>query len=271
MSDDLWLRELAQVDREKQAEDRHLLDERWDRLASGELSPDEEAELRALAATSAEARAAYEAFRPLGPDFQASVVRAIREQGFAPPAEAAPVKPPARLLPFRRRAVHFAGWAAVAASAAAAMMVLLVRSPAPLPEYGSPTVAGVQTMRGEEPDPAKVPVLVPGAFHVVLTPDVETSGKGLEARCILVRGQDLRPLEVSSQIDQHKGAVRMEGSIARDIPPGTWTLWAIVGRRGKLPDPTDLQQRSARAKVVQRDWVAVPKEIRIIQPRDLPP
>jgi hypothetical protein len=264
MSDDLWLRELAQVDREKQAEDRHLLDERWDRLASGELSPDEEAELRALAATSGEARAAYEAFRPLGPDFQASVVRAIREQGFAPP-----VKPPARLLPFRRRAVHFAGWAAVAASAAA-MMVLLVRPPAPLPEYGFPTVAGVQTMRGEEPDPAKVPVLVPGTFHVVLTPEVETSGKGLEARCILVRGQDLRPLEVSSQIDQQKGAVKMEGSIDRDIPPGTWTLWAIVGRRGKLPDPTDLQQRSARAKVVQRDWVAVPKEIRI-QPRDLPP
>jgi len=264
--DDLWLRELAQVNREQQAEEQTGLDERWDRLASGDLSQEEEAELRALAATSAEAREAYEAFRPLGPEFQASVVQAIQKQGFAPQAEAAPVKPPARLLPFPRRTVQFAGWSAVAA-AAAAMVMLLVRPPA-LPVYSVTALTGVRTMRGEEPDPAKVPVFVPGPFHVVLTPAVGFSGKGLEAQCFLLRGQDCRPLPVQTLIDEAKGGVKIDGSVAPDIPPGTWTLWAVVGRQGKLPDPSALRNHSAR--VVRRDWVAVPKEIRI-QPREVPP
>jgi len=264
--DDLWIRELAQVNREKQAEEQTGLAERWDRLASGDLSPEEDAELRALAATSDEAREIYEAFRPLGPDFQASVVRAIREQGFAPQTEDAPVEPTGKLLLFQRRAVQFAGWSAVAAAAAA--MAVLVLRPAALPVYSVTALTGVRTMRGEEPDPAKVPVFVPGPFHVVLTPDVGSSGKGLEAQCFLLHGQDCRPLPVQSHIDEAKGGVRMDGSIAPDIPPGTWTLWAVVGRQGKLPDPSALRNHSAR--VVRRDWVAVPKEIRI-QPREVPP
>jgi hypothetical protein len=263
MRDDRWLEELAQVNREQQAAERDRLDERWDRLASGELSPEEEAELRSLAATSDEAREAYEAFRPLGADFQASVMAAIRKQ-----AEDEAVKPAPWLLFFHRRAVQFAGWSAVAAAAAAALVVPFVR-PGPLPGYAITEASGVRTSRGEEPEPAKVPVFAPGAFHLVLTPDVETSGKNLEVRCFLARGQDSRPLEVRPpRIDLAKGGVQVDGSIAYDIPPGAWTLWAIVGRRGKLPDPSALRNHSAR--VLRRDWVAVPQEIQI-QPREIPP
>jgi hypothetical protein len=264
--DDFWIRELAQVNRDNQAEERTGLAERWDRLASGDLSPEEDAELRALAETSDEAREAYEAFRPLGSDFQASVVRAIREQGFAPQTEAAPVEPAGKLLLFQRRAVRFASWSAVAAAAAAAMVVLLVRPGTPLPGYAITEASGVRTSRGEEHEPAKIPVFAPGAFHLVLTPDAGTSGKHLEVRCFLLRGQDGRSLAVQSLIDEAKGGVRMDGSIAPDIPP--WTLWAVVGRRGKLPQPSALRNQSSR--LVHRDWVAVPKEIQI-QPRGTSP
>jgi RNA polymerase sigma-70 factor (ECF subfamily) len=49
-------------------------------LAAGTLTAEEDAELRALAVSSPEAREAYEAFRPLGATFQARVVSAINAQ-----------------------------------------------------------------------------------------------------------------------------------------------------------------------------------------------
>jgi hypothetical protein len=260
MSDDLW-RELAQVNREKQSEERDRLGEHWDRLSSGELSPEEEAELRALAETSEEAREAWEAFRPLGPDFHASVVQAIREQALAP-------KPPANLLPFPRRATRLAGWSTVAAAVAAAVLVLLLRPPAPLPEYELSLSGGVSEMRGEPAE--EVLELAPGdRFEIILEPQTAASrGKRLESRCFLARSQDLRLLEIQSQSDP-RGAVKMAGAIPRDLRPGTWTLWALAGRRGKLPEPADLL--SAKAPVRQRDWVALPQEIHIKPREDLQP
>jgi hypothetical protein len=256
MSDDRWQRELAQVNRDQQEEERRRLDERWDRLSHGELSPEEEAELRALAETSEEAREAWEAFRPLGPDFQAGVVRAVRAQGLGGSA---------KLLPFRRR---LAGWSAVAALATAASVAVLLRPLAPLPDYSRPEVSrSVSTFRGEDPEP---PALAPGdRFRVVVRPETAVSrASRLEALCFLARDGELHPLEVRSEIDA-SGAVKMEGSLGRDIPPGAWTLWALVGRKGELPDPADLQI-STKEQIRQRDWIAVPENLRI-QPREPPP
>lgn len=248
-NDDLWLRELAQVNREQQADEEGRLDERWDRLSRGELSPEEDAELRALAEASEEARAAYEAFRPLGPAFHAGVVQAVREQGFSPPA---------KLLSFRRR---LAGWSAVAALATAASVVLLLRPLAPLPDYSLEVSGGVRASR----DLAEAPVLAPGdRFQVIVRPATEVSrGSKLAALCILARDRELRPLEVRNQIDP-TGAVKMEGSLGRDLPPGPWTLWAVVGRPGKLPDPAALQGLSAETR--ERNWVAVGTKV-LVQPR----
>lgn len=262
MSDDHWQRELAQVNRDQKEEELRRLDERWDRLSSGELSPEEEAELRALAETSEEARAAWEAFRPLGPDFHASVVQAVRKQGLVPAA---------KLLPFRPR---LAEWSAVAALAAAASVVLLLRPPAPLPDYYSLKVSGgVQEERGEEPETAKapVPVLAPGdPFQVIVRPQTAVSrASRLEALCFVARDREVRPLEARSEI-YSGGTVKMEGSVSRDLPPGAWTLWAVVGRRGKLPSPADLKSLSPGTRIRQRDWVAVPANVRI-QPREPPP
>ena len=255
MRDEHWLRELAQVNREQQQDEQSRLDERWDRLSRGALSPEEEAELRALAETSEEDRAAYEAFRPLGPELHAGVVQAIRAQAPAPPA---------KLLPFRRRAT---GWA-VAALATAASVAVLLRPLPPLPAYSPPEVSrGVSAFRGEDPE---LPRLAPGdPFQVVVRPQTAVSrASRLEALCVLARGRELHPVQVRSEIDPG-GSIKMEGAIERGFPPGTWTLWAVVGRPGKLPDPAALETVSPRAQVRQRDWIAVSEEVRI-EPRDQP-
>ncbi|HKH47392.1 MAG TPA: hypothetical protein VKM72_22270 [Thermoanaerobaculia bacterium] len=271
MSNDLWIRELTQVNRESQEEEHRQLDERWDRLSGGELSPEEEAELRALAASSEEGREAWEAFRPLGPGFHARVVQAIREeQGSLPEVE--PVKPLTEPLPFRRRTFTPAGWGALAAAAAAAVVVLLVRPAAPLPDYSLEVSGSSVVWRGEAPElTTNPPVFAPGGrVTVVLSPATGTLGKGLDAECHLLRGWDQHRLEVlRTEIDPNRGSVKMECSIGHDLPPGTWTLWAIVGR-GRLPTAPDLARLPPGVKIRTRNWVGVPAEIRI-QPRERSP
>jgi RNA polymerase sigma-70 factor (ECF subfamily) len=79
MNKDPILSELGALARQE-GEGESPLDERWDRLAAGTLTAEEDTELRALAASSPEAREAYEAFRPLGAAFQARVVSAINAE-----------------------------------------------------------------------------------------------------------------------------------------------------------------------------------------------
>jgi hypothetical protein len=259
MSEDRILRELGHLAKEEGKTERARLDERWDRLAAGTLTPEEDAELRALAATSPEARETYEAFRPLGPEFQARVVDKIAAELKRPTEHR---EPRFRLLPFRPTMLRRAGWL-TAATAAAAVLMLVLRPPAPLPDYSLGLSGGSSVMRGERPEGA-VPDFAPGdRFKVILHPQTAASrALSLEAQCFLLRGRELRRLEVKSQLDPG-GAVMMEGSMDRDLQPGTWTLWAVVGRRGELPEPADLRSLATRAEVRQRDWVALPKEVRI--------
>ena len=104
MNEDDLLQELGKLAREQSGSGR-LLDERWDRLAAGTLSAEEERELRLLAETSEPARLAFEAFRPLGEGFHGGVVRAIVAQTQTQTqtqaqTQAAPA--PGKLLWFRR-------------------------------------------------------------------------------------------------------------------------------------------------------------------------
>ncbi|HWM91834.1 MAG TPA: hypothetical protein VN493_13800 [Thermoanaerobaculia bacterium] len=247
------------MNREKEAEERNRLDERWDRLSSGNLSSEEAAELRAMAEASEEVREAYEAFRPLGPEFHAGVMRAIREQALAEGAESAAPKPPVKLLPFP--VFRFAGWSA----AAAAVLVLFLRPPVPLPDYSMKVSGGSSAMRGEPEE--MVTDFAPGdRFQVNFIPKTAASGgKRLEALSFLSQGHEPRRLAVRSELDPGGGgAVRIKGSLDHDLRPGTWTLWAVVGRPGKLPDPADLAPLTAKSQVRQRDWVAIPQEIRIL-------
>lgn len=246
MSDDLWLRELAQVKRDEEEEERARLDERWDRLSAGELSPEEEAELQALAESSEEGREAYEAFRPLGPDFHARVVKAV----------SAEIRKP-HVLPFPP--ARLGAWLSVAAAVAAMVVVFLW--PPPLPDYAPPELSGgSKIMRGES---TQTDVFAPGDhIQVNLRPEMEVAKTGkLEALCVLVRGGEARVLELWTEIDPG-GAVKMDGHLDAGLAAGDWTLWAVVGRPGKLPEPSELRALPA-AEIRRDDWTAVPASIRV--------
>jgi hypothetical protein len=225
-------------------------DDRWDRLAAGTLSTEEEAELRALAETSQEAREAYEAFRPLGPDFHAAVARAIQTRAGEPGAKPSP---------FSRRTRRLAAWSAAAAAAAAVLAVLL-RLP-PLPAYSLAEISGgSRATRGEATAAGE---WAPGdRFEASLRPQTEVRRGSLQARAFLVRGGELRTLRLRSQFDR-RGSVKLEGLLDRDLSPGNWTLWVVVVRRGAAPDPTDLRSLPASGPVRRRGWVAVPVALRI--------
>jgi len=252
MSEDRILRELGHLAKEEKEAEQARFDERWDRLAAGTLTPEEDAELRALAESSPEAHEIYEAFRPLGAEFQAQVANKIADEF---------KKARARILPFPPPTLRFVGWL-TAAAAMAASLVMFLRPLAPLPGYTLAAITGgSRAMRGEA---TEVPDFAPGdGFQVVLRPDTTViRAKSLKAQALLLRGRELRNLEVESHIEPN-GVVKLEGSLDRDLQPGAWTLWAVVGRPGKLPDPEDLRSFSARAPILRRDWVAVPQNVRI--------
>jgi hypothetical protein len=264
--DDMWLRELARVAQEEEDAGQARLDERWDRLSAGELSPNEEAELRALAGASEEGREAYEAFRPLGPEFQAGVVRALQEQSAMPEPAAPEPEKPARVLPFRRRAVRLGGWLAAAVAVAASLFLL--RSPATLPSlpaYGPPELSGgVQEMRGEEEGPRTFSAGDP--FEVILRPETAVSGN-VAVRFFLARGRELRPWPVPGAAISSDGVVSITGTLGRDIriPPGGWTLRAVVGRPGKLPDAAALRAHLAQGRARAPDWIVLSTDFKVVK------
>jgi hypothetical protein len=255
MNDDRFLRDLARAAREEREREVDHLDERWDRLAAGTLSAEEEAELRALAATSEEARLAYEAFRPLGPQFEGRVVEAIQEQAEAEAVAAREAPPPARVLPFRR----WSGWLAGAVAAGlAACLALFLAAPEPLPLYSRLAVAGGdQPMRGAANGPATVRVLHPGsALEVTLSPPTQVSGR-VEARWFVVRGTEVHELGGRVEISS-TGSAHFVGTLGEDleIGSGEWALWCVVGRPRKLPDPKVLSADSAADSLHGSGWTA---------------
>lgn len=244
MSEDRLLRELGHLAKEEEGAERARLDERWDRLAAGTLTAEEEAELRALAETSTEAREAWEAFRPLGPEFQARMVERI----------AAELPKRGRLLQFP--SIRIGGWV-TAAAAAAAVVVVLLRSSAPLPGYQIAVTGGSSETRGEQPKD----FAAGDRIEVVLRPETATRGH-LESQLFLLREGELRRLETQSTFALG-GSVKMTSSLGRDLQPGPWTLWAVIGRPGELPDPAELQSLAAHDDARREYWIAVSTDIRI--------
>lgn len=254
MNDDVWLRELAQVKRDEEAEERARLDERWDRLSAGELSPEEDAGLRALAETSEEAREAYEAFRPLGPDFHARVVNAVR-------AGQEVAGPPPRVLPFRP--ARLGGWL-TAAAAVAAVLVLFLRTPAspPLPGY---TVAemdgGIRTQRGE-PSAAGMPVFMPGSRLTLVVKPPQAIADEVEARSFLSDGSRIDPWR-PDDVAISRGIVRLEGTLGDELPAGSWKIWVVVGRPGSIPSDEELMASLRAGRLRDGSWQAVPADLRV--------
>jgi len=266
MSEDPLLRELGRLAKEENEAEEARRDERWDRLAAGTLSAGEDAALRALAATSLAVREAYEAFRPLGADFQARVVDVLESELRRGEPEVEPREPRSRLLRFRPRTWWFAGSLAAAAVAASGLL-LVVRGPAtmpPLPLYSAELSGRIQTLRGG-PGPATGPQpFAPGSrLSLVVQPERAVAGE-VEARALLGRGAEIVPWQPAPRLDiSAQGAVRLEGTIGEDIrlPPGPERVWIVVGRRGKIPPDSELVTALRDGRTSNRHWQAVSADL----------
>ncbi len=272
--DDPLLREVAAWARDRAAAEREQLDERWDRLAAGTLSPEEEAELRAEAETSAASAAALAAFQPLGPESEARIVAQIRAQRAAErPAVAAPrlvVAAPAdersdhqandrpnNVLPFRRRA---AAWGGGLGLAAAAILFAVLILPG-LPTYVAEIKGGDVIARGVSgSETAGLRRFSQGSrFELVLRPAQAIEGD-VAVRCLLVAagGGPPRPFPACDHPQRSDdGSLRVTGTVGSQIEylPGDWTLWAFVAR------PDDLPSRAAEP-IAGKGWIRIPQSIR---------
>jgi hypothetical protein len=286
MNEDRLLKELGDLARQEDEADRARFDERWDRLAAGTLSPEEDAELRALASASPDLRETYEAFRPLGPEFQARVVEAAAKLvqrpepqplPFPRPAPhvevwlgaeaAAELAPPPRVRPFRR-ATAWLG----AAAALAAGLFLVVHPPGaplpPLPIYKVDPILGVQSQRGEPTVSTGLPVFGPGSLLTVNARPSKPVEGPVEARGFvrpLSGGNAVVPLDPQPPFKIENGAVRLRATLGQEIrlTSGDWRLWIVVGRPGKIPTASALAEELRAGRAGRADWQAVPADLRV--------
>ncbi|MFL6260503.1 MAG: hypothetical protein ACJ76Y_12385 [Thermoanaerobaculia bacterium] len=252
MNKDQLLGELGDLARREGEAGQARLDERWDRLAAGTLTAEEEAELKALAASSPEAQEAYEAFRPLGADFQAGVVAKISQE----------LRP--RVLFFRRVIRRAEVWVGLAAAVAAGVFFFL-RPPAalpPLPSYELASLEVPSEYRGPESGTA-----TPGSpVTLKVRPQTAVTGK-VEAHGFLScgGGGDLRPWPLKPLNVTEKGIMTLQGTLGKDIQPGSsCKIWIVAARRGKAPD--DLQAELRARRKGNADWQAVSTQLDVRLP-----
>jgi hypothetical protein len=275
MNDEELMKALGRTARTEPA-----LDERWDKLAAGTLSDTEREALLEEAARSDEAAQAYEAFRPLGAEFQARVVHRLLDEAArsdqspaseassgavrtaaAVPADARPAEA-ARVVPFRRRATRFTVVPlALAASLLLAVGVVTFMRPGAvpaLPGYGLALEGQVTLMRGQTPPPQAAPFAQGNHFRLVLTPATRVEGQVVARGYVLSDGEPA-PLVAPAPRISDDGAVLIEGEVGRDVqlPQGNARLLVIVGRESKLPDPRVLaEQLGAAGQSQSADWAA---------------
>jgi len=283
--DDPLLRELAAWARDRAEVEREQLDDRWDRLAAGTLTAEEERQLRTEAEGSAEGAAALAAFQPLGAEAEARIVAQIRAQRAAErPARPALVAPrpsvaaqpaagsndrangrPNNVLPFRRRAALWASGLGLAAAAVLVAVFVLPGSLGPLPPYTAELKGGDLAARGKGTEAKGIPTFSPGArFELVLRPAETVPGKVAVSCLLIAAGGGLpRPFPACDDAKHSEdGSLRVTGTVGSGIegPPGDWTLWAIVGRPGGLPE--DPPVTGVAEPIAGKGWIGIPQRIR---------
>ena len=268
MNEDRLLGELGDLARQEGEAEKARFDEPWDRLAAGTLTPEEEAELKALADSSPEMREAYEAFRPLSTDFQARMVSAINAERAIPAPQPAPPEPRPPVLPFRRAAVRRIEVWLGAAAAVAASLFFLVRTPAlPLSSgYEASLDGGFKTDRGNEIAPSDTPrVFGPGSpFTLNVSPKRPLEDPGEVTPSVYLSSsagrEDLSPLRVDAHFQTAEtGSVFLDATMGKDIkiPPGDWILWTVVARPHSMPNVGEIQSRLRPERLRQGSWHAV--------------
>lgn len=268
MRDDELLDALTKVARENDP----LADPRWERLAEGSLSEDDERDLVALAAQSDEAREMYEAFRPLDAAARERIAAKLLagiEKEQPPPDEPAPrpsdevpiegAKPPQHVQskgtatpPPRARAGLWSRVGFVAAGALAVAAMLAIRAGdgnRPVPAYSLDMTGGDKISRRAEDAKGGVPVLGPGSqLSLTLRPDKNVEG-AIEVRAFLLQNGRARAWPVQAEVAAN-GAVLVKGTrdtLFAGVPTGEWEMVLAVGRSSALPRVETIMSPSACA------------------------
>ena len=224
-SDDQLLKALGRLAQE-QEEEKMRLDSRWDSLSHGQLDSEAEADLRSLADSSPEMKAAWEAFRPMDRSFRRRLLDRIRG-----------------VFPQRRRSSRrapAAWWPLTAAAGLTALLVgLTILSPGPkeIPEYSLEMAGGAAIQRSEQ-KPMGIPRLVKGVrLDLVLFPARPVAGDVVPT-VFLEQDGTVRPWRVPAErvLAAPTGSLKLELR-ARDLglDPGPATLWLAVSRPCCMP------------------------------------
>lgn len=237
-------------------------DPRWEAFAAGDLSPEDEQALRALADSSPEHARAWEAFLPLDDAALARIADHVDREldAGAPVAEptAAAEAPRASsevsrgsvVVPLRRRApARSLAWAgaAVGVLAAAAALVLVLRAPAapPLPGYSLEVLSSEGPLRsdGRTAESAATVRLRPDTrFQAVLRPATAVTGP-VAVRVYERTKGGLRVVPAETEVADG-GAVRLTGR-AGDLfgaGGGEREILVVIGRPEAIPGPEALAE-----------------------------
>ncbi len=176
-------------------------DSAWEGLAHGELSPDEEALLRALADESENAALHYEAYAPLDESFRARTTANLA----------------ARIQSDRRsRTRRYIGGAAGAVlAAAAALVVFNLPTESKLSSYTLDVRAGAAAVRGADSGGTVVNYHEDSRLLLVARPQDRVAGPVVASLIAVVDG---RAVPVPAQVEvAESGAVRLEVA-GKDLP-----------------------------------------------------
>ncbi len=229
----------------------------WERLARGELSPAEDAQLRERAAADPEIATLYEAFRPLD-DAARKRIAAHVEAGSRRP----------RVIAWRRAAL-LAGPLAVAAAVALVVSVRLREPAQPLalfPEYSLALSGGDRATRSGTPAPSgPVELRRSSSLEIVLRPATAVSHP-VAVRAFLLNGTDARPWDVAMDRSPD-GAVRIAGqagALLAGVPAGSWDLVFTVALEGSAQPAPGEVARVVHGEASAHSWQLLDARIRLL-------
>ncbi|MEO0593235.1 MAG: hypothetical protein AAFZ38_06605 [Myxococcota bacterium] len=279
MTDEDWMRRLRDVSLELESEDAEQLDgmdERWERLARGELSSSERDELEAATANDAHLEAVFRAFEPLSADYQTRVADALHAQitDSTTPAtngEVAKLVSASSGDPESKRGwwdVLRAWWWAPALAGATAMAALFALPTPdfhPMPQYRLEVIGGDKVMRSPDRS-SEGPIQVSAGSRIELRARPETGVEEELAAQLMLLGPDLKPLRWSPRVSSTpEGSWRIVSVVGADFPdtPGTYRVFVAIGRSSASPEREELL-RAAGGDALPESWTMVSSTVEVL-------
>ncbi len=255
-----------------------LRDERWERLSTGTLTREEDAELRALARSHPLYQEAYETFKPWSASEDALILKKARQRV---EDDERREKANSNKHPFR--AVMWAASYLLAATlgvlGASPLVGALAPHPPPDPTYLLPgyqmkaqvTRATSTGNLGQDPGSAPIAreITLPANGHLELTlvPDSDIQGE-FEASCFLIQAGALAPCPESVPLTKEAdGTIAIKGDRSVLFPGivGTVELVVVVARPGQGPrDSDDWRSYLVGTKSIPKKIPAQIERVRIV-------